>query len=101
MSIYDDIRGSSAGAATVDDFYERVLADPNLGPYFEGVDVKRLRGHQRGFIAAAIGGPQLYAGRSMRDAHARFNIKPEHFDLVVGHLVDSLVFMRVPEPIIG
>lgn len=29
-------------------------------PYFENVDVKRLKGNQRSFIAAAIGGPEPY-----------------------------------------
>lgn len=100
MSIFDAIGGHSAVAATVDEFYERVLNDPDLSPYFDGVDVRRLKGHQRGFIAAAIGGPQLYSGRSMREAHESLRIAPEHFDLVVGHLVDALTVMSVPEPVI-
>jgi hemoglobin len=101
MSIYDEIGGSTAVAAVVDSFYERVLADPHLTHYFEGVDVKRLKGHQRGFIAAAIGGAELYTGRSMREAHATLHIRPEHFDLVVGHLVDTMTSLNVPDSIIG
>jgi hemoglobin len=72
-----------------------------LLPYFDGTDIKRLKGHQRGFIAAAIGGPQLYTGRSMREAHASLGIAPEHFDLVVGHLVDALTVMNVPGTVIA
>lgn len=101
MTIYDAIGGSAAVAATVDSFYERVLADPHLIHYFDGTDVKRLKGHQRGFIAAAIGGPALYSGRSMREAHASLHIRPEHFDMVVGHLVDAMTSLGVPESIIG
>jgi hemoglobin len=101
MTIYDAIGGSAAVAATVDSFYERVLADPHLTHYFEGVDIRRLKGHQRGFIAAAIGGPELYTGRSMREAHAKLHIRPEHFDLVVGHLVDTMTSLNVPDSIIG
>jgi hemoglobin len=101
MSIYDDIGGSAAVTAAVDDFYVRVLADPELAPYFEGTDVKRLKGHQRYFIAAAIGGPEPYLGRPMREAHASLNIQPAHFDLVVGHLVDTLTSLGVPETTIG
>lgn len=101
MTIFDAIGGSAAVAATVDSFYERVLADPHLTGYFDGMDIKRLKGHQRGFIAAAIGGPELYTGRSMREAHATLHIRPEHFDLVVGHLVDALTSLNVPDSIIG
>jgi hemoglobin len=37
----------------------------------------------------------------MKAAHARFGIKPEHFDLVVGHLVDTLSALGVPAGTIG
>lgn len=101
MSIFDAIGGHAAVAATVDEFYDRVLSDPELLPYFDGTDIRRLKGHQRGFIAAAIGGPQLYSGRSMREAHESLRIAPEHFDLVVGHLVDALTAMKVPDAVIA
>ncbi|WP_181782960.1 group I truncated hemoglobin [Pseudonocardia pini] len=96
MTIYDEIGGAEAVSAAVERFYERVLADPELAPYFEGVDVARLKGHQRLFIAVAIGGPERYVGRSMGEAHARLNIAPAHFDLVVGRLVDTLTALGVP-----
>ena len=68
MTIFDEIGGAAAVSAAVDAFYDRVLADPTLAPYFEGVDLGRLKGHQRSFIAAAIGGPDAYLGRAMSDA---------------------------------
>ncbi|WP_445189166.1 group I truncated hemoglobin [Pseudonocardia sp. Cha107L01] len=101
MSIYDTIGGPDAVAAAVDEFYGRVLADEELRSYFAQTDLKRLRAHQRGFIAAAIGGPEIYRGRSMREAHAGLNVTPEHFDRVVGHLVDTLAGLGVPQSTIG
>ena len=101
MSIYDEIGGSEAVTAAVEQFYERVTADPELAPYFEGTDMARLKGHQRMFIAVAIGGPEKYVGRSMGEAHARLNIVPAHFDLVVGHLVATLTALGVPAETIG
>lgn len=101
MSIYDEIGGAEAVTAAVDGFYERVLADPELAPYFEGIEMGRLKGHQRMFIAVAIGGPEEYVGRSMGEAHARLGIAPAHFDLVVGHLVDTLASLGVPDETIG
>ena len=96
MTIYDDIGGAAAVGAAVDAFYDRVTIDPELAPYFEGVDLPRLKGHQRTFIAAAVGGPEPYLGRDMAAAHAHLQITPDHFDAVVGHLVAVLVDLEVP-----
>jgi hemoglobin len=101
MSIYDDIGGADAVSAAVDEFYRRVLGDPELAGYFEDVDINRLRRHQRSFIAAAIGGPEPYVGRTMREAHAPFHIAPEDFDGVVAHLVETLAGLGVPQPTIA
>ncbi len=100
MSVFDQIGGPPAVTAAVDDFYRRLIADPELTPYFDGVDMNRLKGHQRSFIAAAIGGPEPYLGRSMRDSHAPLNIQPAHFDRVVGHLVETLNDLGVSGSII-
>jgi hemoglobin len=101
MSIYDNIGGAAAVSAAVDDFYGRVLADPDLAPVFTGTDVQRLKAHQRSFIAAAIGGPEVYAGRDMGVAHAGLGITDAHFDAVVAHLVDTLAGLGVPGDVIG
>ena len=101
MSIYDSIGGASAVRAAVDDFYVRVLADPKLAPFFTETDMDRLKAHQRSFIAAAIGGPEIFAGRDMATAHAGLGIGDTEFDAVVGHLVDTLTGLGVPEDTIG
>lgn len=101
MSIYEAIGGAPALAAAVEDFYARVLADQNLSGYFEGVDLQRLKAHQRSFLAAAVGGSEIYAGRSMAEAHATLAISQKDFDRVVSHLVDTLTELSVPADVIG
>lgn len=101
MSIYDSIGGAGAVRAAVDDFYARVLADGRLAPFFTGTDLNRLKAHQRAFIAAAIGGPEIYQGRDMASAHAGLGIADSDFDAVVDHLVDTLSGLGVPEETIG
>lgn len=101
MSIYDSIGGPGAVAAAVDDFYVRVLGDPSLAPFFTGVDLPKLKSHQRAFIAAAIGGPEIFSGRDMGAAHAGLGISHANFDAVVGHLVATLTSLSVPDEIIG
>ena len=101
MSIYESIGGAPAVRAAVDDFYARVLADPQLAPFFTDVDLQHLTAHQRAFIAAAIGGSEIYRGRDMAAAHARLAITDADFDAVVAHLVDTLTALGVPEETIG
>jgi hemoglobin len=101
MSIYDEIGGAGAVSAAVDDFYARLLADDGLASFFAATDLRRLKAHQRAFIAAALGGPEIYAGRDMAAAHAGLEISEADFDAVVGHLVDTLASLGVPDATIA
>lgn len=90
MSLYEQVGGTTGVKAAVAVFYNRVLADEALAPWFEGVDVSRLKAHQRAFLAAALGGPELFAGRDLESAHAGMDITPGAFDSVVQHLATAL-----------
>jgi hemoglobin len=89
-SLYVRLGGEAAVAAVVDGFYERVLADGDLAPYFDGVGMERLRSHQRAFVARALGGPDRYAGRPIGVAHRDREISRAAFAKVVAHLTDTL-----------
>ncbi|MEV8513854.1 group 1 truncated hemoglobin [Dactylosporangium sp. NPDC051484] len=96
MSIYDGIGGAESVRAAVESFYTRVLGDSRLAGFFADVDISRLKAHQRAFIAAALGGPEVYAGRDMAAAHAGLGLTDAHFDAVVAHLADTLTELSVP-----
>src|SRR5262249_11275660 len=85
-SIYGMIGGEAALATVVDDFYDRVLADPELRGFFAGANMNRLKGRQTEFLAAALGGPLPYTGPSLRAAHPGRGIDQKHFDLAARHL---------------
>jgi hemoglobin len=99
--IYDAIGGRDAVAAAVDLFYEKVLADPTLAPYFEGIDMDRLRSHQRAFLTAALGGPEAYEGKAMADAHQGREITDAAFDRVATHLSSTLTELGVDDDTVG
>jgi hemoglobin len=99
-SIYEQIGGRESVTAAVDIFYARVLADPLLEPYFAGTDMRRQKAHMRAFLAAAVGGAEIYGGRDMRSAHAGLGVTHEAFNRVIGHLVATLVELDVPSEII-
>ena len=99
-SVFEQIGGKPAISAAVDGLYERLLADPVLAPYFTGTDMERLKRHMRAFMAVALGGADLYAGRDMRSAHAGLDVTHDAFDRVVAHLVDTLASLGVPVELI-
>jgi hemoglobin len=96
-SVHERIGGQEALIAVVDDFYERVLGDPELAVFFNGTNMPRLKGMQVEFFAAALGGPDEYGGRTMKDVHRGRGIGQHHFDLVAGHLTAALTAAGVPD----
>jgi len=97
QTIYQAIGGRDAVEAVVDDFYERVLDDDQLTPYFEDTDMEDLRAHQVQFISAVAGGPVEYTGDDMREAHAHLDVEEADFDLVGRYLQETLSENGVPE----
>src|SRR5262245_287002 len=96
VSIYDAIGGEPALVAVVDDFYERVLDDTQLAHYFVGANMPKLKGRQVEFFAAALGGPDVYQGASMRQVHIGRGISQDDFDKVAFHLTTALAAAGVP-----
>jgi hemoglobin len=100
ISDYDAIGGGSAVSAVVNDFYDRVLGDPQLAPYFEGVDLARVKRHQVLMVSQVLGGPEAYTGRPLAEAHAGRGIDQDDFAVVVGHLAAAMEAAGVPDDII-
>src|SRR3954451_11129747 len=99
-SLFDRLGGMDAVTAAVDRFYQRVLADAELAPFFARPNITWLRKRQALFLAQALGGPADYPGRDMRTVHERLAITAGHVDRVAGHLVAALAALGVPRPLI-
>ncbi|MBY8861664.1 group 1 truncated hemoglobin [Nocardia sp. CA2R105] len=100
-TIYAKIGGHEALETVVEDFYVRVLADDELKDFFTGTNMSRLKGRQVEFFAAALGGPDPYTGAPMKQVHQGRGIMMKHFNLVAGHLTDSLKAAGVPDDIVA
>lgn len=85
----------------VDLFYEKVLGDEELIPYFTEIDMERQKHHMVAFIGFALGGPNRYTGRNMHMAHADLGITSDHFDLVATHLASALTELGVGSEDVG
>lgn len=89
-NLWDRIGGQDGVDALLEAFYKRVLADPQLAPFFEHTPMERLRRMQREFFSTALGGPLTYSGRPLAHVHHGLGIKPVHIQLFVEHLLATL-----------
>ncbi len=92
VSLYDLLSGDRHAMHSVTTaFYQKILADELLAPYFRGVDMDRQASMLAEFLAMAFGGPHAYSGRDLRAAHAHLPALADmHFDLVVAYLANTL-----------
>lgn len=89
-TLYERIGGESAIASLIADFYDRVLGDPELEPFFHGVAMDRLRHMQREFFSAALDGPVSLSDVDIAYAHHGRGITAGHFNRFVQHLLTVL-----------
>ena len=68
--------------------------------FFEDVNMKRQHNKQKAFIAAALGGPQPWKGKDMRKAHASLELEESHFNVIAGHLQQTLEELKVKKELV-
>ncbi|MCW5205663.1 group 1 truncated hemoglobin [Desulfobulbus sp. F5] len=99
-TLYEQLGGEKAVDAAVDLFYKKVLADDRVNGFFKGVDMDRQRAMQKAFLTFAFGGPNAYAGRDLRTAHAHLvqkGLNDSHFDVILEHLGAALKELGVKD----
>lgn len=89
-TLFDKLGGTPAVTAVVKGFYEKVLGDPDLKGYFATTDMDKQTKSQIDFLTMALGGPNNYEGKPMKEAHAGMGITEPHFCKVAEHLVNTL-----------
>ena len=90
QTLFERIGGEQMIAEVLDDFYDRVLADPELKPFFRNTSIDKLRSMQREFFGAALDGPITYTGKPLSHVHHGRGITKHHLTLFVNHLLDTL-----------
>jgi hemoglobin len=96
-TLFDRLGGFAVVHRIVSDFYDRVLENEVLAPYFEQADMRRLIDHQTKFISAVMGGPASYSNESLRHLHAPHQIDRTAFEEMRKELKESLLANGVPE----
>ena len=102
-SLYDRLGGVYSIATVVDDFIERLLVNDvlNANP---AIDEARARVPKAGLkyrvtsmVGQATGGPEVYDGRSMKDAHSHLNISEAEWQAMLADFKLTLEKFEVPE----
>ena len=90
QTLFERVGGEQVIAELIDEFYDRVLVDPELKPFFKDTSVDKLRRMQREFFNAALDGPITYTGRPLSHVHHGRGITKHHLAIYVDHLIDTL-----------
>jgi hemoglobin len=83
MTLYERLGGREGIRDVVDDFYDAVISDEELGEFFEDADVEKLRETQTQFLCEAAGGPETYDAAPVREAHLDVPFEPSHIQNAV------------------
>jgi len=101
-TLYERLGGVYSIATVVDDFIDRVMADPRLNANPK-VDEAHHKVAPPGFkylvtemVCWASGGPQRYTGRSMIDSHRELDITPREWDAFLEDFQQTLDKFAVP-----
>lgn len=100
-SLYHQIGGKAAVSAAVDLFYVKVLKDPRVNFFFEDINMMRQHNQQKAFLSAALGGPEPWTGKDMREAHKNLDLEESHFNAIAEHLVATLEELKVDPELIN
>ena len=101
-ALYERLGGVYSIATVVDDFVDRVMADPRLNAN-PRVDEAHHKVPPAGFkylvtemVCWAAGGPQKYSGRSMAESHEHLMITPQEWDAFLDDFRQTMDKFGVP-----
>jgi len=92
-SIFDKIGGAMKLSKIVEDFYKKVLADPDLSQFFAEVDMKTQHVKLTSILTVALGGPGKFTGKGLSKTHDKMvseGLTIKHFYKFVSLLLVTL-----------
>ena len=99
QSIYEQIGGMGTIDAVVEVMFSRVMGDLRIKHLFDGVNIDRLQGRMREYLALVCGGPNSFGKVDLKCPHAAAvgrGMDDSHFDAFAGHMQAALNALEVP-----
>jgi len=103
-SLFDRLGGQAAVDAVLGMLHDKILADGDLAPLFDGVDMEHFKAQHSTFFAQVFGGEAKYNGPDLATVHAGLAAKglnDGHFDAVAGYLKACLEELGISAEIVG
>ena len=103
QTLYQRLGGAYAIATVVDDFVERLLvndvlnANPAIKEARDRVPKAGLKFHVTALVCQVTGGPEQYAGRSMKESHKHLNISEKEWQAMAADFKITLDKFKVPQ----
>lgn len=97
QTLYERIGGEPTIDKLITTFYQHVLNDPLLSPFFENSSTEKLTSMQKAFFSVALGGPEPDEKISLYEAHQGRGIQVKHLTRFTEHLVETLREIGVEE----
>jgi hemoglobin len=89
--------GQKAGLSVLmDDFMQRLLADPRTEPFFAKANQQRVKEQLVEQLCQVSGGPCVYKGADMKSSHSNMDITKSHFNALVEVLQQSMDAQKIP-----
>lgn len=116
-SLYERLGGEEGVTRIVDDFVDRVIADPRVNWERKNVkrggislrrgqsvewkpnpeSIKQMKKHIVQFISVSTSGPAKYEGKGMKEVHTGMHITNSEFEAAVGDLKATLDRLKVAD----
>jgi hemoglobin len=98
--LYEKVGGTGKIRELVRVFYDRVMADPRLAPFFPDTDIESLKAKQVMFLVMLLGPARVSAQLDLRAAHSSARAEgmtDAHFDAMLGHFGAAMREMDVED----
>ncbi|XXK28113.1 group I truncated hemoglobin [Arenicellales bacterium nBUS_45] len=90
QNLFEKYGGFTTIHKVVEHFYDGVLDNDTLAPYFENADISQLIDHQTQFFASVMGGPASFDDNHLEKVHEGLRITEEAWVNVVEVLLNTL-----------
>lgn len=98
-TLFEQLGGETKLREIVNTFIDRVFEDRMIGFFFRHAERNRIKELEYQLAAKFLGADVEYAGRPLKEVHAKHPIMGGHFARRRQILKETLEFYRVPQPI--
>lgn len=89
-SLYERLGGEAGIRKIVNDTLDKNYNNPDVGHFFQDVDMAQLKQRVFEFFSMGAGGPHQYTGKDMATAHTGLNISKRDFDIADRDTIEAI-----------